>query len=100
MQMQTSVEAPIRLYDFEPELGRFREEVLQGLLKPNKELPSKFFYDEYGSQLFDRICELDEYYTTRTELGIMQERAGEIAEMLGRNCLLIEYGSGSSIKTH
>src|SRR5690242_6652739 len=98
--MQTSVQVPIRLTDFEPELGRFREEVVQGLLKPCKELPSKFFYDERGSQLFDHICELKEYYPTRTELRIMELHAGEIAGMLGENCLLIEYGSGSSIKTH
>lgn len=98
--MQTSVQVPIRLTDFEPELGRFREEVVQGLLKPRKELPSKFFYDERGSQLFDQICELKEYYPTRTELRIMELHAGEITQMLGENCLLIEYGSGSSIKTH
>lgn len=69
-------------------------------MKPRKELPSKFFYDEHGSQLFDQICELEEYYPTRTELRIMEIHAAEIARMLGENCLLIEYGSGGSIKTH
>src|SRR5258708_29933099 len=76
-----------------------RDEVLQGLQDSRKELPSKYFYDEVGSQLFEQICELDEYYLTRTELAIMQRHAGAMADVLGRNCLLIEYGSGSSIKT-
>ena len=88
-----------QLYDFEPQQKTFREEVLQGLQDARKELPSKYFYDEVGSQLFEQICELDEYYPTRTELGIMQERMPEIAALLGSNCLLIEYGSGSSTKT-
>jgi len=72
--------------------------VLQGLLDSRKELPSKYFYDEVGSQLFEQICELDEYYLTRTELSIMQANTHEIASLLGPNCLLIEYGSGSSTK--
>jgi dimethylhistidine N-methyltransferase len=96
--MQTETKLPIRLYDFEPELGRFREEVLQGLAKPQKELPSKFLYDERGSQLFDQICELEEYYPTATELGIMKKYGAEMAALLGPNCLLIEYGSGSDVK--
>ncbi|HEU5377123.1 MAG TPA: L-histidine N(alpha)-methyltransferase [Ktedonobacteraceae bacterium] len=87
------------LYDFEPQQKTFREEVLQGLQDARKELPSKYFYDDIGSQLFEQICELDEYYLTRTELGIMQEHVCEIASLLGQRCLLIEYGSGSSTKT-
>ncbi|GCE16491.1 L-histidine N(alpha)-methyltransferase [Dictyobacter kobayashii] len=74
-------------------------EILQGLQKPIKELPSKYFYDEVGSQLFDRITELDEYYLTRTELQIMQQQIGDIAATLGPHCILIEYGSGRSLKT-
>jgi dimethylhistidine N-methyltransferase len=97
--MQSHVEQAITLYDFEPELGRFREEVIEGLLKPQKELSSKFLYDEKGSQLFDQICDLEEYYPTRTELGIMRCYGAEMAKALGSNCLLIEYGSGSSLKT-
>jgi dimethylhistidine N-methyltransferase len=97
--MLPKTQKAIRLYDFEPDLGRFREEVLQGLTKPKKEISSKFLYDERGSRLFDEICELEEYYPTRTEASIMQRFGGEMAELLGKNCLLIEYGSGSSIKT-
>jgi len=72
--------------------------VLQGLQKPRKELSSKYFYDERGSRLFEQICLLDEYYITRTELYIMQERVQEMVSLLGPNCLLIEYGSGNSAK--
>ena len=66
--------------------------------KSRKELPSKYFYNERGSRLFEQICLLDEYYITRTESYIMQERIQEMAALLGPNCLLIEYGSGSSAK--
>ncbi len=89
---------PLRLYDFEPQRDTFLEDVLQGLLKPRKELPSKYFYDERGSRLFEQICLLDEYYITRTEMYIMQQRVQEMASLLGPNCLLIEYGSGNSAK--
>jgi dimethylhistidine N-methyltransferase len=97
--MPKPIESSPRLYDFEPQQKTFLSEVLQGLQDARKELPSKYFYDDIGSQLFEQICELDEYYPTRTELAIMQERVGEIATLLGPNCLLIEYGSGSSTKT-
>ncbi len=97
--MQQPMHGSLRLYDFEPEHKTFRDEVLQGLQDARKELPSKYFYDDVGSQLFEDICELDEYYLTRTELSIMQEKMHEIVSLLGPNCLLIEYGSGSSTKT-
>jgi dimethylhistidine N-methyltransferase len=73
-------------------------EVLEGLRKPQKELPCKLFYDEKGSALFDEICELDEYYLTRTEIAIMNKYIDEISTAVGKGCLLIELGSGSSIK--
>lgn len=74
-------------------------DVLEGLSRPQKRLPSKLFYDAYGSQLFDQITELEEYYPTRTEMGIMQRNLDEIVDCLGSGCLLVEYGSGSSLKT-
>jgi L-histidine Nalpha-methyltransferase len=80
-------------------LDTFRADVLRGLHAPARELPCKHFYDATGSKLFDRICELQEYYLTRTELEIMRRHAADMAGLLGRNCLLIEYGSGSSVKT-
>ncbi len=74
------------------------DEVLTGLNNPQKSLPSKLFYDERGSELFDRICELKEYYPTRTEMGILTRYIDEISDCIGRNNLLIELGSGSSTK--
>lgn len=78
---------------------QFRADVLRGLNAPRKELPCKYFYDEAGSALFEQITELEEYYPTRTELSIMERHAPEMAALLGPRCLLIEYGSGSSLKT-
>jgi dimethylhistidine N-methyltransferase len=77
----------------------FRAEVLRGLRNPVKELPCKYFYDERGSKLFEQICELDEYYLTRTEMEILNRHVGEMADRLGSNCVLIELGSGSDAKT-
>ena len=77
----------------------FHADVLAGLSMSPKEIPSKYFYDERGSALFDRICELPEYYLTRAEFAIMHRCVAEMAEALGPQCLLIEYGSGSSVKT-
>lgn len=82
-----------------PETLDFRRQVLRGLRRSPKELPCKFFYDERGSRLFDAICDLDEYYPTRTELAIMRRHAADMANRVGPDCLLIEYGSGSSVKT-
>jgi dimethylhistidine N-methyltransferase len=81
------------------ETAPFLADVLRGLRRSTKELPCKYFYDATGSHLFEQICELEEYYLTRTELAIMHKHAGEMAELLGPDCLLVEYGSGSSIKT-
>jgi dimethylhistidine N-methyltransferase len=85
-------------YDFKPGLGSFLAEVLIGLRKPQKELPSKYFYDERGSQLFERICELEEYYITRTEASIMQAHIKEMVELIGPRVLLIEHGCGNCEK--
>jgi len=74
-------------------------DVLQGLRKPQKSIPSKYFYDEQGSRLFEQITELDEYYPTRTELNIMEKNLPEIVTLLGEKAILIELGSGSSRKT-
>ena len=75
------------------------KEVLEGLGKTQKTLPSKYFYDKRGAELFEHICELDEYYPTRTELSIMKNNIGDIAGQLGSGIQLIELGSGSSLKT-
>lgn len=78
---------------------QFLRDVLAGLSRFPKTLPCKYFYDEIGSQLFDQICELDEYYPTRTELRIMEESADEMTAEFGSACVLVEYGSGSSWKS-
>ena len=89
----------IRLLDFKPGQAQFRSEILSGLSKQQKKLPSKYFYDDQGSCLFERICTLDEYYIPRTEIAIMEKNIGEMVELLGPNVLLVEYGSGNSAKT-
>ena len=76
-----------------------RDEVLKGLRQQPKSLSPKFFYDERGSQLFEQITELPEYYLTRTELSIMRENIHEIVSLAGPQASLIEFGSGSSMKT-
>jgi dimethylhistidine N-methyltransferase len=75
------------------------KEALEGLSRPEKRLPSKLFYDKRGSHLFEAICELEEYYPTRTELDILEANLDEIVEEIHDDALLVEPGSGSSLKT-
>jgi dimethylhistidine N-methyltransferase len=77
----------------------FAAAVVEGLSSPRKTLPCRYFYDERGSELFERITELDEYYPTRVEASILAERAGEIASRAAPGTVLVEFGSGSSRKT-
>jgi dimethylhistidine N-methyltransferase len=79
--------------------AEFLRDVLAGLSASPRTLPCKYFYDERGSALFDEITTLDEYYPTRCELAILRDHAAEIAEAIGPGAVLIEYGSGSSVKT-
>ena len=96
--MQDEGSGRITSYDFGPGRESFLAEVLIGLRKPQKELPSKYFYDERGSGLFERICELDEYYIPRTEASIMQAHIREMGELIGPQVLVIEYGCGNCEK--
>ena len=73
-------------------------DVIRGLTQAVKSLPPRYFYDNRGSELFEQICELPEYYLTRTEMSILQHYAGEIAQKTS-SCELVELGSGSSTKT-
>lgn len=78
--------------------SEFASAALSGLTKHQKELPSKFFYDEEGSRLFDLITELPEYYPTRTEIALFRAKAGEIASAIGPDVELVEFGAGSLLK--
>ncbi len=95
-----AVEHSVPLHDFEPDAGDMRDEVMRGLSAVPRVLPSKFFYDTQGSKLFERICEQPEYYLTRAELALMETHLPDMADTLGPRVLLVEYGSGSGIKTH
>jgi dimethylhistidine N-methyltransferase len=75
--------------------GDFEDAFHSGLARSPKELPCKFFYDAEGSFLFDRICELPEYYPTRTETALLRAYAPEFAERIGADAEVIEFGAGS-----
>jgi dimethylhistidine N-methyltransferase len=88
----------VRFSDYHPAPSDFFGEVIDGLSQTQKRIPPKFFYDARGSQLFDAICELPEYYPTRTETRILKQNAADIANAVGENSFIIEPGSGSSHK--
>src|SRR6201986_3733016 len=90
--------ARLEFHDFSPDLGDFRTALLRGLTAKAKSIPCRFLYDARGSALFDRICELPEYYPTRTELGILRACAAEIAERAGPAAQMIELGGVNSLK--
>jgi dimethylhistidine N-methyltransferase len=94
----TALAEIITFHDEDPGQASLREAVLNGLAAQPKSIPPKFFYDQRGSELFDAICEVPEYYPTRTEIGLLQTHAHEIAGLIGPQCLLIELGSGASKK--
>ena len=76
----------------------FLSDVREGLSKPRKTLSPKYFYDAAGSELFEQITALPEYYPTRTEIGILDARGPEIADVLPKQAALVEFGSGSTAK--
>ena len=84
---------------FDVALGEFAEDVVAGLSARPRTLPCKYFYDARGSSLFEEITQLPEYYPTRTEIGILRARAADICARLTPGAVLVEYGSGSSLKT-
>lgn len=87
--------------DMEALRDTFRTDVIEGLTRPagSKSVPPKHLYDDEGSVLFERICELPEYYPTRTEAGILRDSIDQIAEALGRNVTLVEPGAGAAEKS-
>jgi len=90
----------IRTVRPEPQsIDEFAEAVLKGLSAPRKRLPCQYFYDAIGSELFEEITRLEEYYPTRVETQILRAHAPSMAQPTGRNAVLVEFGSGSSRKT-
>jgi dimethylhistidine N-methyltransferase len=88
----------VRFYDDAPAAADFRAEVLRGLSTQPKQIAPKFFYDRRGSELFDQICELPEYYVPQVETAILRACAREVATLIGPKCALLELGSGASRK--
>ena len=78
---------------------KFRADVLQGLSEPQKAIPARWFYDDAGSHLFEDITQLPEYYPTRAETEILTDRCAEFRELIGTRRAVVEFGSGSSVKT-
>lgn len=95
--MQTAKIDVVDLHELEHNL--FLKDALAGLSLAQKTMPPKYLYDKAGSDLFDQICELDEYYVTRAETALLKRHADEIAILLGSRCMLFEFGSGSSLKS-
>lgn len=85
-------------FDLKPATGSMRAEVIAGLQQPQKRISPKYFYDESGSELFEDITRLPEYYLTRTEIALFDDNSEAIASHLGHGGCLVEYGSGSSLK--
>jgi dimethylhistidine N-methyltransferase len=79
--------------------SEFLEEVLDGLSRPQKSLPCRFFYDERGSELFEQITQLPEYYPTRTEIALLKSSSDHLKSALPPHATIVEFGSGSSRKT-
>jgi L-histidine N-alpha-methyltransferase len=97
--MQESHNAGLSARNLSPPDRYLMDDVLQGLSETPKRLSPIWFYDERGSQLFDQICELPEYYPTLTELAILRAHIGDIAAAVGSGVCVIEPGSGTSLKT-
>jgi L-histidine N-alpha-methyltransferase len=97
--MRSPSEVRLQLRDHHPAPEPFVANVLEGLRDSPKHISPMYFYDALGSELFDRICELKEYYPTRTELRILEQHGNDIARCIGDDTLLVEFGSGSSLKT-
>ena len=94
-----AAKAATRLFSSVIPADSFREDVIGGLSRQQKSLPPKYFYDDAGSRLFEAICRLKEYYPTRSELALMRRHIADVARFAGRDAVIIEYGSGESLKS-
>lgn len=91
--------AALSVLDLSPASADFLAEVVAGLSAAPRTLPCKYFYDEHGSDLFQQICQLPEYYITRTETEILRHHGVQIAESIGENAELVGFGTGAGVKT-
>ncbi|WP_372748499.1 L-histidine N(alpha)-methyltransferase [Litorivivens sp.] len=86
------------LIDLKPDTRKLLEEALAGLKATPRHLPCKYFYDAVGARLFEQICELPEYYPTRTEISILRRYLPDMAQHIGPQARIVEYGSGEGLK--
>src|SRR3954468_482958 len=96
--MNVHAAALAKAHRFDERSSAFANDVIEGLSRAQKCLPPKYFYDAAGSELFEQITRLPEYYPTRTELGILRDRGVEICRILGQGAALVEFGAGSTTK--
>ncbi|MGA2291381.1 L-histidine N(alpha)-methyltransferase [Bradyrhizobium sp.] len=96
--MNVHAGALAKAHDFDEQTSAFARDVIDDLSQHPKRLSPKYFYDAKGSELFEAITRLPEYYPTRTELGILQERAGEISAIVPDGAALVEFGAGATNK--
>ncbi|MFY0641100.1 MAG: L-histidine N(alpha)-methyltransferase [Bermanella sp.] len=98
MKSQGDTQEGVYFYDYNLHENDQKKEILQGLTQSPKRISAKYFYDQTGSELFEAITQLDEYYPTRTEIQLLKDYRQNIIEQAGENAVLIEYGSGASTK--
>src|ERR1700712_1715536 len=96
--MNVHAAALAKAHRFDEQTTAFAGDVIDDLSQHPKRLSPKYFYDATGSELFEQITLLPEYYPTRTELGILRDRAGEIAAMIPQGAALVEFGAGATTK--
>src|SRR6187431_511626 len=96
--MNVHATALAKAHHLDEQTSTFAGDVIEGLSQHPKRLSPKYFYDAAGSELFEQITVLPEYYPTRTELGILRQRAGEIAAIIPDGAALVEFGAGATTK--
>ena len=96
---QRPAQGVVRFYNFLVQGNSFLDDALKGMAQAQKSLPSKYLYDRRGCALFEKVCELPDYYLDRSELAILREHAGAMAKFLGADCQLIEFGAGLCRRT-
>src|ERR1700716_868862 len=96
--MNVHAAALAKTHRFDEQTSAFASDVIDGLSQHPKQLSPKYFYDAAGSELFEQITLLPEYYPTRTELGILRDRGAEISAIVPNGAALVEFGAGSTTK--